>query len=130
MKLDPETARIQAEAKAKYKVRWWEPDFDPLEMAYYQLHESVWLVRFGDFHVALEQLLGRSVWAHEIMLCRDVLKHEADRVLTNRPLTEQEKAQASRDGADRLRKHLGRDVEFEENTPEDFEGIAKDRRLS
>ena len=128
--IDSELAALIEVAKAKYTVEWWDPDHDPKEMAYYQLHEPVWLVRFGDFHVAVEKLLARSVWAHEFMLCLSELKVEAARARSGRPYTLSEKDEAVALGKQRLEEALGTQVEYEENSPLDLEGIAKDRRLS
>jgi len=114
-----------AKAKAKYTVAWWEPDHDPKEMAYYQLNEPILLVNFGDFHVALEKLLGRSIWSHEFAVCLTELREEARRTRMGKPYSAQEKAQAIELGMQRLQERLGGNVVTVENTPEDPEGNAR-----
>jgi hypothetical protein len=102
--VDPEELAVRVKAtKAKYgSLHWWEPGFDPLEMAWYQLNEPVLLVDFGRFQLALDRLLGRPVWVHELAVCLEELRAEAARVRAGNPLTDEEKAAAIMLGLRRL----------------------------
>src|SRR6266568_5179608 len=68
------------EAMEKYgNNHWWEPDVDPREYAYYQLHEPIMLGNFSHFHESVELLLGRPVWTHEFGIEATELSQEAER---------------------------------------------------
>ena len=48
------------------ETHWWKDDsWDPLELAYLQLHQDRLCMDFGDFHGLVEKALGRPVWTHE-----------------------------------------------------------------
>lgn len=54
----------KAEALELVDSGWWEGR--PVEeVARWQLEESRLCMPFGDFHKAVEEALGRSVWTHE-----------------------------------------------------------------
>jgi len=55
---------------------WWESK-DLLYVAMFQIFEPVLMVDFSDFHVGLEELLGRPVFTHEMGLNVDGIKQEA-----------------------------------------------------
>ena len=60
--------------------KWWEPDADKRALAYYQMNEPLLLVHpFSKFHEALELLLGRPVWTHELGISADKIRAEAQR---------------------------------------------------
>ena len=52
------------EALAKAATRWWESATDR-EIAEFQLAEPLLCLPFGEFHRAVEAVLGRPVWTHE-----------------------------------------------------------------
>lgn len=58
--------------------RWWLSE-DKNVLAYYQLMNPCPLVPFEKFHEALEHLLGRPVWTHEMMYSYERLVAEAER---------------------------------------------------
>jgi len=47
-----------------YASEWWK-DKTPDEIVSFQLYEAKLCMPFGDFHEAVEKVLGRSVWTHE-----------------------------------------------------------------
>ena len=67
------------ETMNKYEVegiRWWEST-DLVFVAMFQIFEPVLMVDFSDFHVGLEELLGRPVFTHEMGINLNGLKQEA-----------------------------------------------------
>src|SRR5260221_8729714 len=74
---------------------WWELDIDPRKMAYHQIKEPIMLVKFSDFHEAIELLLGRPVWTHEFGISYEKLVQEAERAWTYQVgvTSEQERAE-------------------------------------
>lgn len=52
------------EALAKIATHWWE-HATPREIAEFQLREPLLCMPFGDFHKAVETVLGRGVFTHE-----------------------------------------------------------------
>lgn len=57
------------EAMAKYgENHWWEPGTSSRDLAYYQSHEPLLLIKnFGVFAAAVEELLGHGVWTHQYL---------------------------------------------------------------
>ncbi len=64
------------EAKALFDSGWWKK-MDASEAAHLQLHQDRLCMPFGDFHRAMQKLLGRPVFTHEFAV-RDALIAEAD----------------------------------------------------
>ena len=52
------------EAIAKADTKWWETATLE-EIVAFQLFEERLCMPFGDFHGAVEKVLGRRVWTHE-----------------------------------------------------------------
>lgn len=52
------------DAVAKFDSRWWE-GASPLNIVRFQLFEERLCMPFGDFHSAIEEVLGHPVWSHE-----------------------------------------------------------------
>lgn len=73
--------------------RWWASD-DKRVIGYYQLMYPCLLVPFSKFHEALEFLLGRPVWTHELGLNWEGLKAEAERDFNGTQDTEEQKAES------------------------------------
>lgn len=63
--------------------RWWLST-DKKVLAYYQFMNKILLVPFGKFHEALEYLLDRGVWIHELGLDYDKLKEEVEKAYHTR----------------------------------------------
>ncbi len=64
------------EAKTLFESGWWKV-MDETEAARLQLHQDRLCMPFGDFHDAMEKLLGRPVFTHEFA-GRAALIAEAD----------------------------------------------------
>lgn len=81
---DPKAIKNCLDAMEKYgENKWWLPDVDPREYAYYQVQEPILLNNnFHHFHESLELLLGRPVFTHEFALNTDGLIQEAQRAWT------------------------------------------------
>lgn len=62
---------------------WWISE-DKKVLGYYQLMNPILLIDFERFHEALEFLLGRPVWTHEIGLNYEGLKEEAERAFNGK----------------------------------------------
>lgn len=73
--------------------RWWNSE-DKRVLGYYQLMNPILLVSFDKFHEALEFLLGRPVWTHEMGLNYDGLKAEAERAFKGTQDSEEQKAES------------------------------------
>lgn len=71
--------------------RWWTSE-DKRVLGYYQLMNPILLVSFDKFHEALEFLLGRPVWTHEMGLNYEGLKAEAERAFKGTQDSEEQKA--------------------------------------
>ena len=65
------------EALKKYDSSWWE-DASDREVVEFQLYEDRLCMDMGDFQMALERELGRSVWTSELASPRH-LKEEFER---------------------------------------------------
>lgn len=63
------------EAMAMYESGWWK-EKTPREIVAFQLFEPKLCMNFGDFHEAVEQVLGRPVFTHEFGMNLDGLKAE------------------------------------------------------
>ena len=78
--------------------RWWTSE-DKRVLGYYQLMNPLLLVPFDKFREALETLLGRPVWTHEMALgpSYEGLKAEAERAFKG-----EQKAQARMNSFEQL----------------------------
>jgi len=56
----------EAEAIALAKSGWWKGQ-NPRKIVLFQLWQRRLCMDFGDFHKAVEEALGRSVWTHEFV---------------------------------------------------------------
>ena len=74
---------------------WWTSE-DKKVLGYYQLMNPILLVSFEKFHEALEFLLGRPVWTHEMGLDYEGLKAEAERAFNGVQDSEEQKAESIR----------------------------------
>ena len=72
---------------------WWTSK-DKKILGYYQLMNPILLIPFDKFHEALEFLLGRSVWTHEMGLNYEGLKAEAERAFKGTQDSEEQKAES------------------------------------
>ena len=88
--------------------RWWLSE-DKRVLGYYQLMYPILLVPFGKFHEALEFLLGRPVWTHEMGLNHDGLKAEAERAFKGTQDSEEQKAESIKKSFEQLA-NLGKPV--------------------
>lgn len=59
-----ENEMTKEEAIEMFKSEWWK-NKTPKEIVEFQLYEDRICIPFGDFHEAIEKVLGRSVWTHE-----------------------------------------------------------------
>lgn len=81
--------------------RWWNSE-DKRVLGYYQLMNPILLVSFDKFHEALEFLLGRPVWTHEMGLNYDGLKAEAERAFKGTQDSEEQKAESIKKSFEQL----------------------------
>lgn len=81
--------------------RWWASE-DKKVLGYYQLMNPLLLVPFDKFHEALEFLLGRPVWTHELGLNYEGLKYEADRAFNGIPDSEEQKIESIKKSFEQL----------------------------
>lgn len=81
--------------------RWWISE-DKKVLGYYQLMNPVLLVSFDKFHEALEFLLGRPVWTHEMGLNYEGLKKEAERAFNGTPDSDEQKAESIKKSFEQL----------------------------
>lgn len=88
--------------------RWWLSD-DKRVLGYYQLMNPILLVSFDKFHEALEFLLGRPVWTHEMGLNYEGLKAEAERAFKGAQDSEEQKAESIKKSFEQLAE-LGKPV--------------------
>lgn len=78
---------------------WWLSE-DKRVLAYYQLMNPTLLVTFSKFHEALEHLLGRPVWTHEMRLNYEGLKVEAERAFNGNQDSEEKRAESIKSSFD------------------------------
>jgi hypothetical protein len=57
-----------------YESEWWK-DASDYDIVKFQLFEDLLCVPFGEFHRAIEKVLGRPVWTHEFAFI-DGLRNE------------------------------------------------------
>lgn len=88
--------------------RWWTSE-DKRVLGYYQLMNPILLVSFDKFHEALESLLGRPVWTHEMGLNYEGLKAEAIRAFKGTQDSEEQKAESINKSFEQLA-NLGKPV--------------------
>lgn len=81
--------------------RWWTSK-DKRVLGYYQLMNPRLLVSFDKFHEALEFLLGRPVWTHEMGLNYEGLKAEAERAFKGTQDSEEQKAESIKKSFEQL----------------------------
>lgn len=81
--------------------RWWLSN-DKRVLGYYQLMNPFLLVSFDKFHEALEFLLGRPVWTHEIALNHEGLEAEAERAFKGAQDSEEQKAESIKKSFEQL----------------------------
>lgn len=81
--------------------QWWISK-DKRVLGYYQLMNSYFLVPIDKFHEALEFLLGRPVWTHEMWLNREGLKAEAERAFKGTQDSEEQKAESIKKSFEQL----------------------------
>lgn len=81
--------------------RWWLSD-DKRVLGYYQLMNPILLVSFDKFHKALEFLLGRPVWTHEMGQNYEGLKAEAERAFKGAQDSEEQKAESIKKSFEQL----------------------------
>jgi hypothetical protein len=63
------------QATALSKTGWWE-NADAKTIAAFQLKEKLLCMPFDKFHAAVEEALGRTVWAHEFGMNWNGLQEE------------------------------------------------------
>lgn len=80
---------------------WWLSE-DKRVLGYYQLMNPILLVSFDKFHEALEFLLGRPVWTHEMGLNYEGLKAEAERAFKGTQDSEEQKAESIKKSFEQL----------------------------
>lgn len=80
---------------------WWNSE-DKKVLGYYQLMNPILLVAFDKFHEALEFLLGRPVWTHEMGLNYEGLKAEAERAFNGMQDSEDQKAESIKKSFEQL----------------------------
>lgn len=80
---------------------WWTSK-DKKVLGYYQLMNSILLVPFDKFHEALEFLLGRPVWTHEMGLNYEGLKAEAERAFNGTQDSNEQKAESIKKSFEQL----------------------------
>ncbi len=97
-----ETVKKYLEQMEKFgDNRWWNSE-DKRVLGYYQLMNPILLVSFDKFHEALEFLLGRPVWTHEMGLNYDGLKAEAERAFKGTQDSEEQKAESIKKSFEQL----------------------------
>lgn len=87
---------------------WWASK-DKRELGYYQLMNPILLVPFDKFHEALEFLLGRPVWTHEMGLNYKGLVEEARRAFGGNQDSEEQRAESVQKSFEQLAE-LGKPV--------------------
>ena len=80
---------------------WWTSK-DKKVLGYYQLMNPILLVPFDKFHEALEFLLGRPVWTHEMGLNYEGLKAEAERAFNGTQDSDEQKAESIKKSFEQL----------------------------
>lgn len=81
--------------------RWWASK-DKKVLGYYQLMNPILLVSFDKFHEALEFLLGRPVWTHEMGLNYEGLKAEAERAFKGTQDSEEQREESIKKSFEQL----------------------------
>ena len=81
--------------------RWWTSE-DKKVLGYYQLMNPILLVPFDKFHEALDFLLGRPVWTHEMGLNYEGLKAEAERAFNGTQDSDEQKAESIKKSFEQL----------------------------
>ena len=81
--------------------RWWTSE-DKKVLGYYQLMNPILLVPFDKFHEALEFLLGRPVWTHEMGLNYEGHKAEAERAFNGTQDSDEQKAESIKKSFEQL----------------------------
>ena len=81
--------------------RWWTSE-DKKVLGYYQLMNPRLLVSFDKFHEALQVLLGRPVWTHELGLNYEGLKAEAERAFKGTQDSEEQKEESIKKSFEQL----------------------------
>ena len=87
---------------------WWESD-DKNVIGYYQLMNTILLMPFDKFHEALEFLLGRPVWTHELGLNYMGVVEEARRAFNGNQDSEEQRAKSIQKSFEQL-SDLGKPV--------------------
>lgn len=80
---------------------WWTSK-DKKVLGYYQLMNPILLVPFDKFHEALEFLLGRPVWTHEMGLNYEGLKAEAERAFNGTQDSNEQNAESIKKSFEQL----------------------------
>lgn len=80
---------------------WWSSK-DKKVLGYYQLSNTILLVPFDNFHEALEYLLGRPVWTHELGLNYYGLVEEAKRAFNGTQDSEEQRAESIKKSFEQL----------------------------
>lgn len=80
---------------------WWTSK-DKKVLGYYQLMNPILLVPFDKFHEALEFLLDRPVWTHEMGLNYEGLKAEAERAFNGTQDSNEQKAESIKKSFEQL----------------------------
>ena len=80
---------------------WWTSKGKKV-LGYYQLMNPILLVPFDKFHEALEFLLGRPVWTHEMGLNYEGLKAEAERAFNGTQDSNEQKAESIKKSFEQL----------------------------
>lgn len=80
---------------------WWTSK-DKKVLGYYQLMNPILLVPFDKFHEALEFLLGRPVWTHEMGLNYEGPKAEAERAFNGTQDSNEQKAESIKKSFEQL----------------------------
>ncbi|MFT4304580.1 MAG: hypothetical protein ACMXX8_00675 [Candidatus Woesearchaeota archaeon] len=65
----------------KYEGNYWWESKDPAEIAKYQLFEEVLMVDFSTFLKGVEELVGRTVYAHELGSNLDRIREESQEAI-------------------------------------------------
>ena len=99
---DYETVKKCLELMEKFEDNPWWLSEDKKVLGYYQLMNTCLLVSFDKFHEALEYLLGRPVWTHEMGLNYEGLKDEAERAFKGTQDSDEQKAESIKKSFEQL----------------------------
>ena len=97
-----DTVKKYLEQMEKFGDNHWWLSEDKRVLGYYQLMNPILLVSFDKFHEALEFLLGRPVWTHEMGLNYEGLKAEAERAFKGTQDSEEQKAESIKKSFEQL----------------------------